>query len=265
MNTVAVITVLALLVLAGLGLLAVSQLREKKRIDHMRRVRAIEDGRNLLYRFIGELPAGYLDRELKTVILERARALSEQLIQIGAPGNPTDKRDQDQAQLEALTQQESDNSGGTETVTDPSTAREVNDLLHRLYRFIETQGKQKRIPAELARQQLQRVRFLVVRTQADLLAHRAREQVRSEHYRRAIHGFHLAITELKKVKEENDAVKLINQYQKEIQRLERAAAEKEHPGAQSTPEDEMPDSVNREWDEFIHEEEGWKKKADYDN
>ena len=69
MTTIAIISILALLLIIGLVLVVVSQMREKARIEQMRRIKALEDGHSLLRRFVDELPNSFLDKPLRRLMV----------------------------------------------------------------------------------------------------------------------------------------------------------------------------------------------------
>jgi len=266
MSATAVIVILFVLALLGIGALVVSQAREKARIEFMRRVKALEDHHSLMHRFLTELPPGYLEAGLKHVILEQALEIANELVSMGAPGNPTARVQQDEATLTALNTGGDTSQGSGTRITDPAIAKEVHHLLQLLFRFVERQQKTGKLATGKARAYLKDIRFLACRAQSDLLVSRANEQARNGHYRRAIHGYHLALSELEKTKDHADAISAIKTYRERIKVLTREAESIEHPerAAKKAATDEMPDDVSKKWDDFVQEEESWKKKADYD-
>lgn len=96
MTTIAIIGVLALLLISGIVLIVVSQMREKARVERMRRIKTLEDGHSLLHRFVDELPNSFLDKALRRLILQRALELAGQLRELNAPGNPGALEEADQ-------------------------------------------------------------------------------------------------------------------------------------------------------------------------
>lgn len=262
MTTIAIIGLLALLLITGLVLVVVSQMREKARVEHMRRVKALEDGHSLLRRFIDELPNSFLDKPLRRLILQRALELAGQLRELNAPGNPKALEDADQTALSALEAGQIDGPGEL-PMNDQARVKEIRHLLQMLFRFVERQKNAGRISADVARQHMVNILFLVHRVYADLMVYQAREHEQAKRYRKAIHCYHLAASELEKSKDHSSAADLVNRYRERIKELNRLA-NGEDPGAERR-EAVMPSSVNREWEEFINEEEAWKKKADYDD
>ncbi|PAU81258.1 hypothetical protein CK501_06795 [Halovibrio salipaludis] len=262
MTTIAIIGVLALLLIIGIVLIVVSQMREKARVERMRRIKALEDGHSLLRRFVDELPNSFLDKALRRLILQRALELAGQLRELNAPGNPKALEEADQAALSALESGQVEGPGEF-PMNDQQRVKEVRSLLQMLFRFVERQKKAGRVSAEAARQHLVNILFLVHRVYSELMVFQAQDHEQAKRYRKAIHCYHLAASELEKSKDHPDAAELVTRYRERIKELNRLA-EGQDPNAERT-EAVMPSSVNREWEEFIHEEEAWKKKADYDS
>ncbi|XOZ34070.1 hypothetical protein ACMDCT_02205 [Halomonadaceae bacterium KBTZ08] len=262
MTTIAIIGVLALLLIIGIVLIVVSQMREKARVEHMRRVKTLEDGHSLLRRFVDELPNSFLDTGLRRLILQRALELASQLRQLNAPGNPQALEETDQAALTALESGQIQGPGEF-PMNDQQRVKEIRNLLQMLFRFVERQKKAGRISGDAANQHLQNILFLVHRVYADLMVYQAQDHEQAQRYRKAIHCYHQAASELEKSKKHPDAAELVTKYRERIKELNRLA-EGEDPEADRR-DAVMPDSVNREWEEFIQEEESWKKKADYDD
>lgn len=263
MTTTTVIITLATLLILGVAMLVISQMRERARIERMRRVKALEDSHSLLRRFIDELPASYLDRSLQRIILERALELAIKLRELGAPGNVNARIESDQA---ALTAFEAGQMGGVDesAINNPTRVKETRHLLQLLYRFVERQKNAGSLSAGAAQEQLKNIVFLVHKCYADLRVAEAQEHYHNQKYRRAIHCYYLAASELDKAKDHPQAQNLAQQYRERIKALNEVAdggAKKEQDAAKK---EAVPESVNREWEQFIEEEESWKKKADYD-
>ena len=262
MTTIAIIGVLALLLTVGIILIVVSQMREKARVERMRRVKALEDGHSLLRRFVDELPNSFLDNALRRLILQRALELAGQLRELNAPGNPEALEDADQTALSALESGQIQGPGEIE-MNDEARVKEIRSLLQMLYRFVERQKQAGRISTDAARQHMTNILFLVHRVYADLMVYQGKEHEKAKRYRKAIHCYHLGTNELEKSKNHPNAVELITRYRERIKELNNLA-NGEDPQAERK-EAVMPSSVNKEWEEFIHEEEAWKKKANYDD
>lgn len=265
MSPTAIILSLLALAILGIGLLVFSQAREKARIEYMRRIQALENRHRLLRRFIEDLPGDYLDRELKQLILVRARDVARELKSLSAPGDCERRLAADEADLDALATAEPVPPGH---ISSADQAKSIRKLLEMLFRFVEKQQRAGALNSDSARYYLRHIQYLAGLTQAQVLVTQADEVVKAGQLRRAIHGYHMAISQLDRTRDHPPAAKAISQYREKIRQLtEKAETQErtEQDAKDGKAKDEMPDAVHREWDEFIHEEEGWKKKADYDS
>ena len=265
MSVTAIIIVLVALALLGIALLVISHMREKARIERMRRVKTLEDAHSQLRRFVDELPTSYLDKTLRRLILERCLELAGQLREIGAPGNVEARIEADQGALAAL---EAGNPGGPGDLplNDQAQVKEIRSLLQMLFRFVERQKAAGRIQADTAREQMRHILFLTHKVYADLMVAQAREHYQAEKYRRAIHCYHLAASELEKSSDHPQAPELINAYRELIKELNNLANGKTKEKKQGESEEKaVPSSINKAWEEFSQEEVNWKKKPDYDD
>ncbi|MDX1589203.1 MAG: hypothetical protein R3296_09705 [Oleiphilaceae bacterium] len=263
MTPTAIILTLLALAIVGIGLLVFSQAREKARIEYMRRIQALENRHSLLRRFLEDLPGDYLDRDLKRLILTRALEVARELKSLSAPGDNQRRIQRDQAALDALATEETPPASH---ITSAAQAKSIRKMLELLFRFVEKQQRGGALDTESARYYLRHIQHLAALSQAQVQVTQAREMMQSGHLRRAIHCYHMAISALEKTRGHPPSARAIEQYREKIKQLTEQAEAQEHPEGtgRKARKDEMPDEVHREWDEFIHEEEAWKKKADYD-
>lgn len=103
------------------------------------------------------------------------------------------------------------------------------------------------------------VLFLVHKTHADLHVFQARDYVKQNEIRKAIHAYHLASTEMGKSRDNPMAMKAVKSFRTRIKELEALKDGEPH-----TKAAEGQSKLDREWDTFLHDEE-WRKKADYDD
>ncbi|TVP52604.1 MAG: hypothetical protein EA349_15390 [Halomonadaceae bacterium] len=260
--TAIIITLFALAVL-GIGMLVISQAREKARIEHMRRIQALENRHSMLWRFLTELPEDYLEQPIKRLILDRALAVSRELKSLSGPGKWDKQIAANEQALQALAAEEQPQPSSPPSA---DQAKAIRQLLQLLFRFVEKQQRNGSLSSDIPRHTLQHIHYLAARCQAEVLVNQAQHMAQGKHYRRAIHAYHLALSQLDKCREHQAAAESISQYRLAIKQLTERAEAQEHPERAPTAEqnDEMPDAVHRQWDDFIHEEEAWKKKADYD-
>lgn len=71
MDTITIVLLLAAIVTVSLVVIVISQMREKARIERVRKMTAREDEYNRAYRLFSEIPAQYLSPDLKLLLLKR--------------------------------------------------------------------------------------------------------------------------------------------------------------------------------------------------
>ncbi|WP_165854971.1 hypothetical protein [Marinobacter sp. JSM 1782161] len=258
MDTTLIVIFFAVIVLVSIAVIVLVQAREKARIERARKAKSSEDGFRLCLRLLDELPPQYLTRDIKSILLMRAEDACRELK--GLKGaQPVDDWEKD-----LVTRRERMQDGADERspvrIDSPARAGEVRSMLQSLYRIIESMQKRGRLDTKLARKNLKLTVFLVHKTTADFHVAQARDMIRQKQLRKAIHAYHLASTEMGKTKDHPLAVKSIKSYRTRIKELEDMVTTE---GAKSQEEEKH--RLDKEWDTFLHEEEEWKKKADYDD
>jgi len=257
MDTVTIVLLLAAIVGVSLIIIFLSQMREKARIERARRMTALEDSYNLANRLFSELPGQYLTDELKLVLLKRMEDACNGLLQL--------KSDQPVTQwLESVRQtrqkvKEKNDQRPSMKIDSPDKANYIKKLLQALFNMIEAMHKAGRLDTPTAKKHLKHVLFLVHKTHADLYVFQARDHLKKNETRKAIHAYHLASTEMGKSKDNPLAVKAVKSFRSRIKELEAQIA------AGNVEESPGSNKLDKEWDNFLQEDESWKKKADYDN
>lgn len=257
MDTTTIVIFFAVIVLLSIVAIVITQAREKAKIERARRAKALEDNFRGSQRLLEELPPQYLTRDLKSILLMR----SEEICREAEPVKGTLPLEKWRSEIQTRRQQMEDGSDerSPQRIETPERAAEVKRQLQILFKVIESMQKRNRLDAQLARKNLKLVLFLVHKTQADLYVAQAREQTRQKQYRKAIHAYHLASTELGKVKDNPMALKAVKSFRTRIKELEGLLA-----GDNPQTQDEEKHRLDKEWGSFMHDEE-WKKKADYDD
>src|SRR5690554_7304246 len=110
--------------------------------------------------------------------------------------------------------------------------------------MIEAMHKSGRVDGATAKKNLKYVLFLVHKTHADLHVFQARDHIRQNQIRKAIHAYHLASTEMGKSKDNPLAMKADKSFRTRIKELEASLAY----GATQTQTHSM---LDREWDKFL--------------
>lgn len=257
MNSITLILALAAVVAVSIIIIVASQLREKARIERARKITALEDRYKRCERLLTELPGQYLTPELKLLLLNEMEAACDNLAAFSS-GLPIEKWREAATQEKARIQDEQDTTTPV-AIDTPEKSRYIKELLESLFKLIISMHKSGRIDGETSREKQQYILFLVHKTHADLHVFQAREHIRKNQIRQAIHAYHMASTEMGKSRDNPLATRAVKAFRKRITELE-AVNEKGESTGSAEPDSEL----DKQWDRFFHEDD-WKKKPDYDD
>ncbi|WP_339801566.1 hypothetical protein [uncultured Marinobacter sp.] len=257
MDTTTIVLLLIGVVVISVVIVVFSQMRERAKIERMRRVTALEDAYNRARRLYEELPAPYLNKDIKLLLLHRMEEICQQLAQEKSALPVNDW-------LGKVTGEKQKVVEGTDEHPDiridtPDKANYVKELLQGLFKLVEFLHKSGKLPANSARNHLRYVLFLIHKTHADLQVFQAREHIRQNELRKAIHAYHLAASEMAKSSENALAQKAVQSFKQRIRELET-----ELTSGESSRSAEQQNRLDKDWDSFLHDD-AWKKKADYDD
>lgn len=257
MDTTTIVLFLAVIVIVSIVIIVASQMRERARIERARKVAALEDSYNRAHRLLTEIPGQYLTADLKLLLIKRMEEVCNQLDSLRS-ALPVKQW------LQAALQLKQSVIEGTDTRTpmkidSPEKSSYVKELLQSLFKMIEAMRNAGKIDGATAKKNLKYVLFLVHKTHADLHVFQARDYVRQNQLRKAIHAYHLASTEMGKSRDNPLAMKAVKSFRTRIKELEAMDVNGETKAAR-----ESQNRLDKEWDTFLHDDE-WKKKADYDD
>jgi len=258
MDTTAIVLILAALVAVSIVIIVAVQMRERARIERARRTAAQEDQYNRANRLLSEIPGQYLTPDLKLLLLKRMEEACHELSTLKST-LPVQQWRESTQQIKKQVLENSDQRSPVKIDT-PEKATYVKELLQSLFKMIEGMHKAGKIDSATAKKNLKYVLFLVHKTHADLHVFQARDYVRQNQIRKAIHAYHLASTEMGKSRDNPLAMKAVKSFRTRIKELEALGAE----GKKTSGPLEGDSKLDREWDTFLHDDE-WKKKADYDD
>jgi len=258
--SVTTITILIILIILGsIAFLAISQARERAKITRARKWNSLQDSFRHMQRLLSDLPPQYLNNELRIILLQRALEILGEQKQLN--NNP--EIDKKAMNIQETIKLIHDNKFklSPRSLTTEAQGKEARQLMETLVKFIETQVKKKRIAPATAQKHIQHTIFLICQSKSDYFYSKAVSAEKSEKPRIAIHNYHNAISEFKRMKDNPLAIKAINLYKSKIRALEKIAdannlALKKDP---VTPEN------NAEWDKFLEHDDQWKKKNAYDD
>jgi hypothetical protein len=234
-----------------------SQMRERARIERARKMTAIEDRYKRASRLMSELPGQFLTSDLKLLLIRNMEDSCKALVALKSRASVAAW----QASVQELRQkvENNDDQRPPVKIDSPDKSAYVQELLQSLFKLIEAMHKARQIDGPTAKKNLRFVLFLVHKTHADLHVFQARDHVRQNQIRKAIHAYHLASTEMGKSGDNPMAARAVKSFRTRIKELE--AMEKDR--STDNP-DAGPSKLDREWDTFLHDDE-WRKKADYDS
>lgn len=257
MNTITIVLALAAVVVISIAIIVITQMREKARIERVRKITALEDSYKRCNLLLSELPGQYLTPDLKLLMLKRMEDVCNDLVALKSSLPVQQWRE---AAVERKTQiRENRDDVRPVRIDSAEKANYVKELLQNLFKMIEAMHKSGRIDGATAKKNLKYVLFLVHKTHADLHVFQARDHIRQNQIRKAIHAYHLASTEMGKSRDNPLAMKAVKSFRTRIKELEAINAEGE-----TTSSEVSESKLDKQWDNFLHDEE-WKKKADYDD
>lgn len=258
MNTTTIVLALAAIVVISIVVIVISQMREKARIERIRKITALEDSYKRCNLLLSELPGQYLSGDLKLLLLRRMEDICNDLAGLKS-GLPVEQWRESVLKLKTQIRENRDEVRPTK-IDSAEKSTYVKELLQNLFKMIETMHKSGRIDGATAKKNLKYVLFLVHKTHADLHVFQARDLIRQNQIRKAIHAYHMASTEMGKSKDNPLAIKAVKSFRTRIKELEAVM----NAGDGSTNPAESESQLDKQWDNFLHDDE-WKKKADYDD
>lgn len=257
MDTTTIVLLLAGIVAISIVAIVISQLRERARIERVRKMTALEDSYRRAHTLFNELPGQYLNNDLKLLLLQKMESACQSLTQLKSD-KPVGQWLEEAQQLKQKVKANDDTRPPIK-IDSPEKSNQVKDLLQNLFKLVEGMHKAGQIDSATAKKNLKYVLFLVHKTHADLHIFQAREYIRQNAIRKAVHEYHLASTEMGKSKDNPLAAKVIKSIRTRIKELESMANE-----GKPRQANEEQHRLDKEWDTFL-EDDSWKKKADYDD
>lgn len=252
-----IVLLLAAIVSVSIIIIVASQIRERARIERARKITTLEDNYKRANRLLSEIPGQYLTSDLKLLLIKRIEDTCRELQAVKSE-KPVDEWLNAAQQLRKKVTDNEDQRPPTK-IDSPEKSSYVKELLQNLFKMIEGMHKAGKIDAATAKKNLKFVLFLVHKTHADLHVFQARDYVKQNQIRKAIHAYHLASTEMGKSRENPMAMKAVKSFRTRIKELEAMKGDEAHGSVA-----EGPSSLDKEWDTFLHDDE-WRKKADYDD
>ncbi|SFM51494.1 hypothetical protein [Marinobacter zhejiangensis] len=258
MDTTSIVLILAAVVAVSILAIVVVQLREKAKIQRLRKISALADTYKRAQTLLEEVPEQYLTPDLKLLLIQRMESTCKDLLPLKSD-KPVAEWLEHAQQLKQKVD-EGEDKRAPSRIDSPEKANNVKESLKSLFKVIEGMHKAGQIDKAVAQRKLKYLLFLVHKTNADLHIFQAREHIKQNAVRKAIHEYHLASTEMGKSKDNPLATKAIKSIRIRIKELEVLANE----GQELKTADAEQSRRDKEWDSFL-DDDSWKKKADYDD
>ena len=172
MDTTMIVLLLAAVVTVSIIIIVASQMRERARIERIRKTTALEDSYKRAGRLLSEIPGQYFTADLKLLLIKRMEESCKDL-QALKSDQPVEER------LSAVQQLKKSVMDGEDKRTpikidSPEKSTYVQELLQNLFKMIEGMHKAGKIDSATAKKNLKFVLFLVHKTHADLHVFQAR-------------------------------------------------------------------------------------------
>ncbi|MCK0105368.1 hypothetical protein [Marinobacter sp. S0848L] len=256
METTTIVIILSAIVVLSLVIIVVTQMREKARIERMRKIRDQRDSYNRASRLLTEIPGQYLNSGLKLILLKQMEDACKNLAALKTD-KPVDKWLDTVKQTRQQVLDKTDKHPPVK-IDSPEKSKQVQEHLNNLFKLIESMHKSGRIDGPTAKQNLKYVLFLIHKTHADLHVFQARDHIRHNEIRKAIHAYHSASMEMNKSKDNPLALKAVKSFRTRIKELEASLHDEDTVAEHGT-------KLDQEWDDMLQDEESWKKRKDFDD
>ena len=186
MDTTTIVLLLAAIVTVSLVIIVFSQMREKARIERVRKMTAQEDAYNKAYRLLTDIPGQYLTPDLKLLLLKRMEDACQELTALKSD-QPVKQWLENIAQTKKQILEKNDQRPPVK-VDSPEKSTYIKELLQALFKLIEAMHKAGRIDSATAKKNLKYVLFLVHKTHADLHVFQARDFIRQNQIRKTAYA-----------------------------------------------------------------------------
>lgn len=258
--TTALIVIGILVILIGIAY--INQQMEKNRIERSRISQNLHDQINMLESLLRDLPAHYLHKGLKRLLIESMMYKSNHLFSIG---DKTQKNFAKQMLGEAQTQLSQLNSQGEPKEIPLKTSeqvRRVRNLLEVLNQHLLSLARAGRISKDKAKSYHTLVKYLYTQAAFEFYRAKAEEMEAGNKIRSAIHQYYQEVTELEKFTNKNgDRIEYVR---KKIDALKKKADEEAMVKRNHEKATDQPSQLEKGMDEIAAEDERTKMKQVYD-
>ncbi|WP_417597392.1 hypothetical protein [Oceanospirillum sp.] len=258
MSSVIILGVVLSLALGLVFIVYSKQAAEKKRIEHIRYLRSLGDrARNLMF-LMEEVPAHYLDQNMRIFLSRSVVELFQQQYEADPDDKVAKHLENAKQMLELATKNK---NVSAVPVTDIQTANNVRRNLKLLHKHVSVQYQEKKISHAMAQGFLKQLRKAFTQTIIEVYISAGKKAEREMKHKIAALHYRRVISEMGKNNQGGDYTDQILATKRRVDELEESAAKQEQ---QERLEGQQGDQLTKELEKMVEEEDQWKKKQVYD-
>lgn len=249
------IIILSVLGVGGLiGLFYVSHAIEKQRRQKALMIANLSDYAFRLQRLLDFIPAAYLSKEVRLLLLNQIKKRMEKLIEL-APDNEKFAKKLDSCNTQIADIQSTSTPPQAPQLKTPEEANELRTLLQELSKVIEYFVQSKVLPAAEAQRHMVSIQNSFIDANLNYLLQMGQAARQEKKPKLAIHHYQKALAEMHKRNQNG-------QYNEKIQQLKTVLGELQtEAGIVETPAaTEANSELNEGLNELLEEQDAWKKK-----
>lgn len=266
-----IIAFIIVLVVVLIGYAIISRTVEKRRVQRQRLLTTLKVRQRNFRHMITGFPPHFLDNDLTALVYRALIDTCEQLSKL----ETNDPKHQEDLKLYShqLTELKHSDQVKRIRLENPNQIKEVRQHLQELYRFVGQQEALKAISKIQASTFADQIKRLALMSSVDGYIFQAKQAQQTGKLRLAIHYYGLARKLLTPENVNHIYDKQIAQLSSAISKLEERSADMapdtgesaDHPHNEaSTQPTPSTNPKNKEWDNFVNDDEKWKKKQLYD-
>lgn len=258
----AIIVTLLLVAIGGFIAFAIYlQLKERARVERLRKVALLNNQLRQVRRYLDELPAQYQPKDLRLWLYARLIQICDELLAV-QPDEPLSRRRR--FLHEEMQQfQNSKEKRRAKPVVDEIQIMELKRLFESFQGYLMTCKSNKQVDEESFQRYDELVHWYRYKVNADHHAYLARQFFLTHKMDEAISEYNEAIDQLKPVEEKPEAQELITKFQDIISEIEEDLALQQREAeleAESAEDAEAEGELDNEWQKFMENGEFQKKK-----
>lgn len=234
-----------------LGLMWYGHNQEKERATKALLVANLSERVHRLQRLLDALPAAYVEKDVKLLILNQMKGRAEKLTEL-APTNEKFRKNVDSLSAQINEAQASTSKPPIPQLKSPQEAKETKNLLQDLSKVIESLAANKSIQVATAKKYLGNIHRLYIEANISYSVQVADQSRKENKIKLAIHQYKQAIAELTKHNQQNQYAEKIAQLKEIITSLSGTP--------EATEESDDSGALTQGMSELNEEDDAWKKK-----